>query len=78
MKTISTEDGVKLRRSDISTLYVPDVKDMGAKDALFLLENAGLKVELTGRGTVRSQTPIPGTLLRKGDRVKLEMSITEG
>jgi cell division protein FtsI (penicillin-binding protein 3) len=74
----STEEGVQLRRSDLSTLYVPDVKDMGAKDALFLLENMGLEVSINGRGTVRSQSPIPGTLLRKGDHIQLVMSITEG
>ena len=51
---------------------------MGAKDALFLLENMGLQVSINGRGTVRSQSPIPGTLLRKGDHVQLVMSITEG
>ena len=78
VKTRSTEEGVNLRRSDVSTLYVPDVKDMGAKDALFLLENMGLQVTINGRGTVRGQSPIPGTLLRKGDHVQLVMSITEG
>ncbi len=77
-RTRSSGDGVKLFRSDISTLYVPDVKDMGAKDALFLLENMGLKVSISGRGTVRTQLPVPGTLLRKGDHVQLVMSITEG
>jgi cell division protein FtsI (penicillin-binding protein 3) len=78
VRTRSTEEGVKLRRSDVSTLYVPDVKDMGAKDALFLLENMGLEVSISGRGTVRSQSPVPGTLLRKGDHVQLVMSIAEG
>ncbi|MCA1747136.1 MAG: PASTA domain-containing protein, partial [Bacteroidales bacterium] len=78
VKTTSTEEGVDLHRSDISTLYVPNVKDMGAKDALFLLENMGLQVTINGRGTVRGQSPIPGTLLRKGEHVKLIMSITEG
>jgi cell division protein FtsI (penicillin-binding protein 3) len=78
VRTRSSEEGVKLRKSDVSTLYVPDVKDMGAKDALFILENMGLRVELNGRGTVRHQQPVPGTLLKKGAFVKLEMSITEG
>lgn len=78
VKTQSSEEGVRLRRSDISSIYLPDVKDMGAKDALFLLENLGLHVELNGRGTVRSQSPAPGTLFKKGNLVRLEMSITEG
>ncbi len=78
VKTKSTGEGVSLRRTDVSSLYVPDVKDMGAKDALFLLENMGLQVEIDGRGTVRGQSPVPGTLLRAGDKVQLKMSIAEG
>jgi cell division protein FtsI (penicillin-binding protein 3) len=77
VKTKSSEEGVILRRSDISTMYVPDVSDMGAKDAVYLLENMGLAVEVKGRGTVRSQSPASGTLLSKGKLVRLEMSITE-
>ena len=78
VKTVSTVDGVMLRRSDISSLYVPDVKDMGARDAIYLLENLGLNTAINGRGTVHSQDPPPGTILRKGERVTLQMSITEG
>lgn len=78
VRTISTDKGIRLRRSDVSTLYVPDVKDMSAKDAIFLLENLGLRVTVEGRGTVRSQDPLQGTVLQKGDHVTLLMSITEG
>ncbi len=78
VKTRSTGDAVTLRRSDMSTLYVPDVKDMGARDAIYLLENMGLRVEISGRGTVRGQSPSPGSLLKEGGLIKLEMSITEG
>lgn len=35
---------------------VPDVKGMGARDAVYLLENLGLKVELDGYGKVVAQT----------------------
>ena len=52
--------------------------DMGARDAIYLLENLGLNTAINGRGTVHSQDPPPGTILRKGDRVTLQMSITEG
>ncbi|MCF8346078.1 MAG: transpeptidase family protein [Bacteroidales bacterium] len=78
VKTRSTGGEVSLLRSDVSSLYVPNVKDMGAKDAVFLLENMGLQVEIDGRGTVRGQIPQPGTLLKNGDQVQLKMSITEG
>jgi cell division protein FtsI (penicillin-binding protein 3) len=51
---------------------------MGLKDALYLLENAGLKVDVVGRGSVKSQSIPPGTRIKKGERIKLEMSFTEG
>lgn len=78
VKTRSSGETVLLSRSEISSLYIPDVSDMGARDAVFLLENMGLRVEINGRGTVRGQLPLPGALLRNGELVKLEMSITEG
>lgn len=78
VRTRSEEEKVTLRRNDISTAYVPDVTDMGVKDAVFLLENMGLNVRVRGRGTVRGQQPVPGTLISPGMTVKLEMSITEG
>jgi cell division protein FtsI (penicillin-binding protein 3) len=53
---------------------VPNVVSMGAKDAIFLLENAGLRVRLIGRGSVRSQSIGPGSPARKGDQIILEMS----
>ncbi len=55
---------------------VPNVVDMGLKDALYLLENAGLRVRVSGRGTVRSQSLIPGTLVN-GQIIELQMSIND-
>jgi cell division protein FtsI (penicillin-binding protein 3) len=39
-----------------SKYSVPDVKGMGARDAVYLLENLGLKVEVEGYGKVIAQT----------------------
>jgi cell division protein FtsI (penicillin-binding protein 3) len=75
VKTRSTEAGILLRESDINSLYLPDVSDMGAKDAVYLLENLGLEVEINGRGTVRGQVPVAGTVIKNGMKVTLEMSI---
>jgi len=61
------------QRSTINGL-VPNVVSMGAKDAIYLLENAGLNVRLLGRGSVRQQSIPPGTRARKGDLITLEMS----
>jgi cell division protein FtsI (penicillin-binding protein 3) len=52
---------------------MPNVKGMGLKDALYLLENMGLKVAVKGRGKIITQSVIPGTSLAKGVTVVLEL-----
>jgi len=64
-----------LKGRELQDALVPNVVDMGLKDALFLLESRGLTVEARGRGTVRGQSVRPGTRLRKGMGITLEMSI---
>jgi cell division protein FtsI (penicillin-binding protein 3) len=71
----STEKGMVLTVRELQDALVPNVVDMGLKDALFLLESRGLTVEARGCGTVRGQSVPPGTRLRKGMEVTLEMSI---
>lgn len=48
----------------LSTEEVPSVTGMGLKDALFLLENRGLKVKIDGFGKVTRQSLRPGTPIR--------------
>ena len=74
----SGTDGVSLVDRTILPNLVPNVKDMGLKDAVYLLENCGLRVIVTGRGTVRSQSLQAGLKINKGDKIILEMSISEG
>jgi len=54
---------------------VPDVRGMGASDALFLLEKMGLRVSVSGVGKVKSQVPVRNTHYRKGDRIQLTLSM---
>jgi len=54
---------------------VPNVKGMGARDAVYVLENLGLKVHVTGRGFVREQSLSPGTRVSKGNRIKIRLSV---
>ena len=74
ISTSKKESVIEIREKQIIPNLVPDVVMMGAKDAVFLLENAGLKVMVKGRGSVRSQSITPGTRIKKGDIIKLEMS----
>ncbi len=50
-----------------------DVSGMGAKDALYILENLGLHVIVHGRGTVNSQSIQPGSRINKGDKIVLNL-----
>lgn len=50
---------------------VPNVIGMGAKDAVFLMENRGLKVKISGIGAVYSQSLPPGEAITKGTTVTL-------
>ncbi len=52
---------------------VPDVRGMGARDALYLLEEAGLRVHLSGAGRVVSQSITPGSRLVKGVTIALTL-----
>lgn len=51
---------------------MPDVRGMGLRDALFLLENKGLRVRLQGHGRVRHQSIAPGTKIL-GQTIELTM-----
>ncbi len=72
--TEKQNDAVALNGRKIIAGLVPNVVSMGAKDAIYLLENAGLRVRMIGRGSVRSQSIDPGSPVRKGDQIILEMS----
>jgi cell division protein FtsI (penicillin-binding protein 3) len=53
---------------------MPNVTGMGIKDALFLLEQMGLKVMVNGRGEVIRQSILPGSLIAKGTTVILDLA----
>jgi cell division protein FtsI (penicillin-binding protein 3) len=49
----------------------PNVLGMGLKDAVYLLENMGLKVAATGRGRVINQSLLAGTNFNKNQKIAL-------
>jgi cell division protein FtsI (penicillin-binding protein 3) len=57
----------------ISTKTMPNVKGMGLKDALYLLENMGVKVVIRGKGKIINQSIPAGTPLTKGFTVLVEL-----
>lgn len=53
---------------------VPNVVGMGARDAIFLLENEGLKVKIVGAGKVRKQSLAAGGRVTKGSTIVIELN----
>lgn len=52
---------------------MPDVRGMGLKDALFLLESRGLRVRFTGQGTVTQQSISAGARISPGATVAITL-----
>jgi cell division protein FtsI (penicillin-binding protein 3) len=52
---------------------VPNVVGMGARDAVFALEQAGLRVVMNGRGAVHSQSLTAGTKISHGQTVAIHL-----
>ena len=52
---------------------VPNVIGMGARDALYLLEKLGLRVNLIGSGKVVSQSFNPGQKIVKGTTISITL-----
>ncbi len=63
-----------MKANIVSQQLMPNVKGMGLKDAIYLLENMGVKVSVKGKGKIISQSVAPGVALAKGITVMLELS----
>ncbi len=68
----SRSDSVLLNQRVMPEEYVPSVVGMGLRDALYVLENRGLKVRFSGMGKVAKQSVKPGTPVR-GQVVQLSL-----
>jgi cell division protein FtsI (penicillin-binding protein 3) len=71
VRASSSDTGVSLGLRAITPRLVPDVKDMGARDAVYLLGKMGLNVTISGRGKVVGQSIPPGSFILKGQRIGL-------
>ena len=71
---IKSENGkVSFESRDIKENVVPDVKGMGAKDAIYLLKQAGLKPGLSGYGKVVAQSLPAGQKATKGSYIQITL-----
>jgi len=53
---------------------MPSTIGMGASDAVYLIEQQGVKVRLRGTGQVKHQSIAPGTALKPGMTCELELN----
>lgn len=77
-RQVSDTAQVILTSSNIESLLkkgiVPNLQGLSAKDALYLLENNGFHVILSGIGTVKKQSVEAGQKFNKGDKITLILS----
>lgn len=73
VKTELTEDYITVSSLEIDENNVPDLIGMGAKDAVYLLEKTGYKVQLSGVGKVVAQSIKANTKAEKGRTVHLTL-----
>jgi len=71
VKTSATTNGVNYMGQKIVKKQIPNVVGMGLKDAMYILENMGVDVEIAGRGVVKEQSILAGTSIKKGMKIKL-------
>lgn len=70
----SLDNRFELNNRKVANKVMPDVKGMGLKDALFLLENRKMKVVFRGRGKITNQSIEPGAYVSNNQTVTLELN----
>ena len=68
------KDSVILHPKSVKQNLVPNVRGMNLEDAIYLLENMGLAVEVKGKGTIKRQSVRPGQRINKGAKITLELA----
>jgi cell division protein FtsI (penicillin-binding protein 3) len=66
-------NGIVMKGGKLPQDVMPNVKGMGLRDAVYILETLGLKVMVKGKGRVIAQSLTPGMRLAKGITVTIEL-----
>ena len=72
--TSTQAKGVQLAPRVVRDNLVPNVVGMGLRDAIYLLENQGLRVKVSGAGMVKYQSLTAGERIQKGQQIQIELS----
>jgi cell division protein FtsI (penicillin-binding protein 3) len=73
--TRESGDTIRLAGIKLQGGLVPDVRGMSLRDAVYLLENSGLRVRYSGKGRVLRQSPEHGARYAVGTVVSLDMNM---
>jgi cell division protein FtsI (penicillin-binding protein 3) len=66
MSSLGIKEKPQMEQRKATRDIVPDVTGMGARDAVFTLENCGMRAFVRGRGKVKSQSIAAGTAVKQG------------
>ena len=66
-------ENLRLEKRRIVAQSVPDVVGMGIRDAVYVLENRGLKVQVRGYGKVVKQSQLSGARVIKGSTILIQL-----
>jgi cell division protein FtsI (penicillin-binding protein 3) len=66
-------NSVSINEDELDNTIVPDVTGMSLKDALYMLESMGMRVNVTGRGNVMHQSVAAGQKLLRGMNIQIEL-----
>jgi cell division protein FtsI (penicillin-binding protein 3) len=70
----SNESGqISIREAQLANNIVPNVVGMDITDAVYLLENMGIRTEFAGQGTVKEQSLHPGDTLKTNPVIHLKL-----
>lgn len=70
----SGKKSVRWKERNVKDGLMPNLKGMTLRDAVFILENLGYTVYYSGQGKVKTQSIMPGTPIKKGEKVRLFLS----
>ena len=74
VKTRLEDDVIQWKENTVEKSMMPDVGGMTLRDAIYLLENKGLKVKTEGHGRVVKQSIWPGSRIEEGELILIELS----
>ncbi len=69
--TSTGRENVTLYKRVYQAGVVPNLVGMDLKDAIYIIENMGLKANFKGKGVIKEQSPSAGTRIENFDSVKL-------